>query len=186
MKLLNSGILFFTLAAALALHAVSAQAADLSYPGSQYDIGSTFFPTYSYPQNSIVPWRSDSENNLFSISSTIGERYYGTAGYALFGTQFSFPNADAHPPNANAFIDPTQPHPDFPDVVSLPSFVTSSQILGKRIAAGWAYALIDDPRLQAGPRLWTFDGTNYPPPDGTNTTGVVPYVKLGIVDGVDV
>src|SRR5262249_37269343 len=73
-----------------------------------------------------------------------------------------------------------------PDVVSLPSFVTSSQILGKRIAAGWAYALIDDPRLQAGPRLWTFDGTNYPPPDGTNTTGVVPYLKLGIVDGVDV
>src|SRR5262245_41845989 len=145
MKSLHAGILFFTLVG-LTLYAGSAQAAGLSYPGSQYDIGSTFFPTYSFPQNSIVPWRTDSESNLFSISSTIGERYYGTAGYALFGTQFSFPNADAHPPNANAFIDPTQPHTDFPDVVSLPSFVTSSQILGKRIAAGWAYALIDDPR----------------------------------------
>jgi hypothetical protein len=161
-------------------------AAQLSHPGSQYDIGGTLFPTYSFPQNSIVPWRTGSEKNLFSVSDSIGERYYGTAGYALFGTQFSFPNANANPPAPNAFINPTQPHPDFPDIINLPSFITNSQILAARIAAGWSYALIDDPRMQAGPRWWTFDGTNYPPPDGTNTTGVVPYVKLGIIDGLDI
>jgi hypothetical protein len=161
------------------------RAAQLSHPGSQFDIGGTLFPTYSFPQNSIVPWRSDSENNLFSIDSTIGERYYGTAGYALFGTQFSFPNANSNPPAPNAFINPNLPHPDFPDLIDLPSFVTNSQIFASRIAAGWSYALIDDPRLQAGIRHWTFDGTNYPPADGTNDTGVVPYVKLGIIDGSD-
>lgn len=159
--------------------------AQLSFAGSQFDLGGTFFPTYSYPQNSIVPWRSDSESNFFSISQTIGERYYGTAGYALFGTQFSFPNANANPPAPNAFINPNEPHPDFPDIVDLPGFVTDSQIFASRIAAGWPYALIDDPRLQAGIRHWTFDGTNYPPADGTNDTGVVPYVKLGIIDGTD-
>jgi hypothetical protein len=159
--------------------------AQLSYPGSQFDLGGTFFPTYSFPQNSIVPWRSDSESNLFSISQTTGERYYGTAGYALFGTQFSFPNANANPPAPNAFINPNQPHPDFPDIVELPDFVTDSQIFASRIAAGWTYALIDDPRLQHGIRQWTFDGTNYPIADGTNDTHVVPFVKLGIIDGTD-
>lgn len=178
------------LSLATAIAAVSAvgsgvQAADLTFPGSQFDVGTTNFPTYSFPQNSIVPWRSDIEENIYSVSSDIGQRYYGTAGYALFGTRFSFPNADEHPPAANAFINPTLPHPDYPDILNLPSFVTNSQIFASRIAAGWAYALVDDPRLQAGFRQWTFDGTNYPPANGSNTTGVVPFVKIGILDGTD-
>jgi hypothetical protein len=165
---------------------VSTQAASLAFNGTQFDIGGTYYPGYEFPQVDIVPWRSDGEGNLFSISSEIDHRYYGTAGYALFATRFAFPNVDAHPPAARANIDPTIGDPDYPNIIDLPNFVTNSQILGARMAAGWAYAIIDDPRMQAGPRFWTFDGTNYPPPNGTNGTGVVPFVKLGIIDGVDV
>jgi hypothetical protein len=169
-----------------------AVAAALTFAGSQFDLGDTFYPGYNFPQADIVPWRSDSEANYLSISSDIGNRYYGTAGYALFATRYSFPNADAHPPAANAVINPTTGDPNYPNIVNLPDFVTGSQILGARMAGGWGYALIDDPRMQAGFRQWTFDGTNYPPAAGPcpgescNVTGVVPFVKLGIIDGLDV
>jgi hypothetical protein len=71
-------------------------------------------------------------------------------------------------------------------MLELPEFVTDSQILATHKAGGHAYALIDDPQRQAGIRHWTFDGTNYPPADGTNTTGGIPYVKLGILTGSDI
>jgi hypothetical protein len=163
-------------------------AVDLQFLATQDDIGGTFFPTYSYPQNSIVPWRTDSEANFYSKSDIIGQRYYGQDGWALFGTQFSFPNAN--PPGvADAFINPEVGNPNFPNLINLPNFITQNQIFATRIAAGWSYALIDDPRLQAGFRKWTFDGENYPNPVGgedSNITGVVPYVKLGVLDGRDI
>ncbi len=168
-----------------------ARATAVSFTASQWDLGGTFFPGYNFPQVDIVPWRSDSEANFYSVSSEIDHRYYGTAGYALFGTRFDFPNADTHDPAvggvpANANIDPTMPHPNYPDIIDLPNFITNSQVLGKRIAGGWGYALLDDPRMQEGIRHWTFDGTNYPPANGMNGTGTVPFVKLGIIDGLDV
>ncbi len=164
----------------------SAIAVNMQFLGTQEDLGGTFFPTYSFPQNSISNWRSDSEGHFFATSDVIGQRYYAKDGWALFGTQFSFPNAN--PPGvANAFLPPEIEisNPNFENLINLPSFVTQHQIFSTRIAAGWSYALIDDPRLQAGIRHWTFDGENYPPADGTNGTGVVPYVKLGILDGRD-
>ena len=187
-KLLVAGVL---LGSVMAAGVTPTKAASLTFTGSQFDLGGTFYPKYDYPQADIVPWRSDDEGNFFSISSDIDHRYYGTAGYALFATRFDFPNADVHPPvlntvPANANIDPIAGDPNYPNIINLPNFITGSQILGARMAAGWGYAILDDPRKQAGPRLWTFDGTNYPPPDGTNGTGVVPYVKLGIIDGRDV
>jgi hypothetical protein len=172
----------------------SAQGVDLQFAGTQEDIGGTFFPTYNYPQNSIVGWRSDSEANFWSTSETIGQRYYAKDGWALFGTQFAFPNANPGGVG-NAFLPPNIElnHTDFSNLINLPSFVTQHQIFSTRIAAGWTYALIDDPRLQAGIRKWTFDGVNYPNPIGPNPgtgepgniTGVIPYVKLGILDGRD-
>src|SRR5262245_48623022 len=96
-------------------------AASLTFDGSQFDLGGTFFPTYTYPQNSIVPWRSDGEANFFSVSPDINNRYYGTAGYALFATNFSFPNADAHPPAANANINPTTGDSNYPNIINLPN-----------------------------------------------------------------
>lgn len=178
--------LFRTCCMVVGMTAAQGVMADISFLATQTNLGGTFFPTYTWPQNSIVPWRSDAEENFYSASSDINERYYGRDGYALFATRFSFPNADSHPPAADAFINPTTGNPDYPNLISLPSFVTGSQIFAERMAAGWAYALIDDPRLQAGPRLWTFDGVNYPPPTAENVTGVTPYVKLGVLDGRDV
>jgi hypothetical protein len=172
----------------------SAQGVDLQFSGTQEDIGGTFFPTYTWKQNSIVPWRSDSEANFWSTSEVIGQRYYAKDGWALFGTQFAFP--DANPGGvANAFLPPeiVMSNPNFQNLINLPSFVTQHQIFSTRIAAGWSYALIDDPRLQAGIQKWTFDGVNYPNPIGPNPetgdpgniTGVNPFVKLGILDGRD-
>jgi len=163
------------------LMTANVQAASVQFVGTHADIGGTFFPAYNFPQASIVPWRSDSANNLFAVSSTSPNRYYGTAGYALFATQFAFPNAN--PPGAsNAFI-PIDGNADFENILGLPTWVTDSEVVANRIAGGFTYALIDDPRLQGGERWWTFDGTDYPAPDGTNTTGVVPYVKLGVITG---
>ena len=161
----------------------AARGATLQFVGTHYDVGGTFFPGYNYPQNSIVPWRSDSAANIYATSSESPNRYYGTAGYALFGTRFDFPSANSFP--GFAFNDPADDS-IYPNMIDLPDFVSESQILATRKSGGWTYALIDDPSMQAGVRRWTFDGTNYPIPDGTNTTGVVPYVKLGVLDGPDI
>lgn len=155
----------------------------LEFAGSQYDLGGTFFPSGT-PPCCIVPWRSDSAANVFAMSDQPPNRYYGQDGYALFATMFLYP--DANVGYSSSVNDPIFTANDFyVDILDLPSFITDSEILATRKAGGWAYALIDDPRLQAGVRHWTFDGTNYPPADGTNTTGGIPYVKLGILNGSD-
>jgi hypothetical protein len=162
-----------------------ASAAQLEYVGTHYDIGDTFFPAYNFPnQCCFTPWHSDSGSNVFSVKNTFPDRYYGTDGWALFGTKFDFPNANAT--GEQFYLDTDDPQ--FPNVFDLPGFVTDSLILtldhdGK--AGGGSAALIDDPARQAGLRQWTFDGVNYPPADGTNTTGSVPYLKIGFLHGWD-
>lgn len=166
----------------IACAAGASSAADLEFAGTDYDIGGTFFPTYSYPQNSIVPWRSDSGGNTFAVVQGGGERYYGTAGYTLFRTIFDFPNGNSTPGQTGLRTDPET---TFANITDLPDFVTASDVIAHEWAGGFTYALIDDPVLQHGIRWWTFDGTNYPPPTGSNGTGVVPYVKLGVLNGWD-
>lgn len=167
-------------AGALGAAAVAAQAASVEFVGTQFDIGGTFFPGYNFPQASIVPWRSDSASNVFSVSSESPNRYYGTDGYAMFATRFEFPNANATGGNANV---PIGGDATFENLTDLPSWVSGTEVIANRLAGGFTYALIDDPQRQAGVRWWTFDGTDYPPPDGDNTTGVNPYVKLGVITG---
>lgn len=161
----------------------------LSFAGSHYDIGGTVFPAYSYPQTCIVPWRSNSVDNVMD-SDGDGDDYYGTAGYILFATRFDFP--DANPPNSGNSSLPVKKATEgsaeslsYPIIADLPGFVVSWEIIAERMAGGWSYALIDDPRHQHGIRLWTFDGKHYPPPTNENTTGVVPFLKIGVIDGPD-
>ncbi len=161
----------------------------MHFKGSHYDIGGTFFPGYAFPQNSIVPWRTKLPDNVFD-SDGDGDDHYGTAGYILFATRFDFPDAN---PNgvakfelkpAGDFRSP-EGHNEYPNLVDLPDFISNWEILSSRMAGGGAYALIDDPRLQRGPRYWTFDGKSYPLPTGENGTGTVPFVKLGVLYGPD-
>jgi len=166
------------------------RAVTLDFAGSQFDL-TNFFPNGATPPCCIVPWRSDSENNTFAVSNEVPNRYYGTAGYALFATRFDYP--DQNLGYTSTVEDPFFSANDFfIDMISLPSFVADSQILSTHKAAGWAYALIDDPVLQHGYREWTFDGVNYPPAQGPcpgpecNVTGGIPYVKLGILTGNDI
>jgi len=169
---------------ALVVSANTGHAVSLNFVGNQEDIGDTFFPSGT-PSCCVVPWSSDSGANVFAASDQSPDRYYGTAGYALFATQFEYPNANVG--YSSSVTDPIFADNDYYiDRLDLPSFVTDSEILATRKAGGWAYALIDDPALQHGIRQWTFDGVNYPPADGTNTTGGIPYVKIGLLDGSDI
>jgi hypothetical protein len=165
-------------------------AVELDFVGSQIDL-SPFYSNGATPPCCIVPWRSDSPGNTFAVSNEVPNRYYGTAGYALFATRFDYP--DQNLGYTSTVTDPIFTANDlFVDKIELPSFVTNSQILSSHKAAGWAYSLIDDPVLQHGYREWTFDGANYPPAAGPcpgpncNVTGGIPYVKLGLLTGNDI
>jgi hypothetical protein len=168
----------------------ASRAVSLNFAGSQMDVGGTFYPNGATPPCCIVPWRSDYDTNVFAVSNEAPNRYYGTAGYALFATRFDYP--DQNLGYFSTVSDPIFADNDlFIDMLNLPSFVTDSQILATHKAGGWAYALIDDPVLQQGYREWTFDGVNYPPAAGPcpgescNVTGGIPYVKLGLLTGSD-
>lgn len=165
-------------------------AVTLQFVGTQLDL-TPFYPNGATPPCCIVPWRSDSAANTFATSTEVPDRYYGRAGYALFATRFDYPdqNLGYYAPITDPFFAAND---FFIDKINLPSFVANSQILSTHKAAGWAYALIDDPDLQHGYREWTFDGVNYPPAQGPcpgpecNVTGGIPYVKLGLLTGSDV
>ncbi|QDS98846.1 hypothetical protein [Adhaeretor mobilis] len=163
----------------------AAKAVDLSFAGSHNDIGGTFFPGAG-PANVqsyvVVPWRSDSANNTFSASSDSGQRYYGRDGYALFGTRFDYPNANATS-GASAHPEDTFFPLAFPDLVDLPDFVTYSEVLSSKVAGGYPYALIDDPALTAGYRDFNWGDTQSPPANPAHSQA--PYVKQGILDGWD-
>lgn len=147
-----------------------AQAVSLSYVGTDYDL-TNLFPGGSTPYV-VVPWRSDYHSKPLDGD---GNNVYGSAGYALFGTRFDYPNANAT--GGNAFVNPID-NSVYPNIISLPSFVSSSQILSSRKAGGWAYSLIDDPQQTNGARNWNWGDTQTPP-----SSGQAPYVKMGILDG---
>ena len=152
----------------------AAQAVSLSYVGSDYDL-TTLFPGGG-PANVtpyvVAPWRSNYTVKQFDAD---GNNVYGSAGYALFGTRFDYPNANAT--GGNAFVNPTDNNV-FPNIIDLPSFVSSSQIRSSRKAGGWSYALIDDPRVTNGARDWDWGQSQSP-----QSIGQAAYVKLGILDG---
>jgi hypothetical protein len=166
--------------AAVAIAATSAssvRAVTLSYVGTDFDL-TNLFPGGG-PANAnayvVVPWRSDYTVKQFDGD---GNNVYGSAGYALFGTRFDYPNANAT--GGNAFVNPND-NAVYPNIIDLPSFVSSSQILSSRKAGGWAYSLIDDPRLTNGARDWDWGQSQSPA-----SSGQAPYVKLGILDGTGV
>lgn len=147
-----------------------ARAVSLSYVGSDYDL-TNLFPGGSTPYV-VVPWRS---NYHVKPLDGDGNNVYGSAGYALFGTRFDYPNANAT--GGNAFVNPTD-NAVYPNIINLPSFVSGSQILSSRKAGGWAYSLIDDPQLTNGVRDWNWGDAQTPA-----SSGQAPYVKMGILDG---
>lgn len=174
----------------LAVAAEASHAVSLSFAGTQTNLGSTFYPGYGDPPCCVVPWRTDIAANTFAVSNESPNRYYGTAGYALFATMFTYPNSDAG--FSGSVSNPIFTSNDFyVDKIELPSFVSKSQIMSTGKAGGWGYAIIDDPALQHGYRQWTFDGVNYPDAQGPcpgpscNVNGGIPYVKLGLLDGND-
>ena len=154
--------------------ASEARAVSLSYVGTDYDL------TNLYPGGGpadvapyvVAPWRSDYTTKQFDGD---GNNVYGSAGYALFGTRFDYPNANLT--GGNAFVNPND-NSVFPNIVNLPSFVSSAQILSSRKAGGWAYSLIDDPQLTNGARNWDWGQSQSP-----QSSGQAPYVKMGILDG---
>ena len=162
--------LFAAAVLAVGTMGAEAQAVSLSYVGTDYDL-TNLFPGGSTPYV-VVPWRSD--YHLKPLDGD-GNNVYGSAGYALFGTRFDYPNANAT--GGNAFVNPTD-NSVYPNIINLPSFVSGSQILSSRKAGGWAYSLIDDPQQTNGARNWAWGDTQTPP-----SSGQAPYVKMGILDG---
>ena len=152
---------------------VVSDAATLGYVGSDYDIGGTFFPGGSAPYV-VVPWRSSTTPKLYDGD---GNNVYGSAGYALFGTQFAWPNPGCCG-SSQPFASAT-----WPNLVSLPSFVTSTQNLTANKVGGWGYALVDDPTLVNGFRDYTWGNTQSPPVSPVDSQSA--YVKIGILDGPD-
>lgn len=159
-------------------------AVTLEFAGSQANLDNGFFPGGQLPYVTAY-WRSDTEANVFAVSQDSPNRYYGTAGYALFGTTFTYPDANELGGQPN--LNPDGSDPLYPNIISTPSWVAASQPLSTRMAGGYGYSLIDDPVLQHGVRHWTFDGTNYPEAgEGVPVTGQNPYVKIGFLDGGDI
>ena len=145
--------------------------------GSQFDIGGTFFPGGS-PPYLVAPWRSDiSAKTLDADANNV----YGSAGYALFATQFNWPNVECCGSSV-PFNDPT-----YPNIISLPTFVDATQNLTANKVGGWVYALIDDPTLVNGFRDYNWGDAQTP--SVADLTGQPhsqsAYVKLGVVDGND-
>jgi Dockerin type I domain len=167
-----------------------ASAAQLNFVGTQFDVGGKNFPNYNFlprppdgpGQCCFVPWRTDSSGNIYSARSTPTGRYYGVDGWALFGTMFEFPNANTTNYNIDyRLVD----DPQLPNLEQVPYFVSQTQILAHHKGGADYAALIDDPRTQWGGRWWTFDGVNYPPPNSSNGTGSIPYLKTGYLHGWD-
>ena len=171
------------LAAAIGASA-STGAAVVQFAGSQANLDNGLFPGGGLPYVTAY-WRTSTTNNVYATSSGDFEQFYGRAGYALFATRFAYPSVNDGISDPN--IAPDGEDPLFPNLIDLPSWVAESQILAERMAGGFAYSLIDDPRLMFdGTRQWTFDGVNYPPATGMNGTGQNPYVKIGFLDGRDI
>jgi len=151
----------------------SSQAAVLDYAGTHFDIGGTFFPGGA-PPYVVVPWRSEISAKPMDID---GNNVYGSAGYALFATQFNWPNQGCC--GSSVPVDSAT----YPNLIDLPSFISDSQFLVSNKVGGWGYALIDDPTLVNGYRDYNWGDTQDPPVDPPNSQS--PYVKMGIIEGID-
>src|SRR5262249_27128448 len=101
---------------AIALWATSSYAASLNYVGTDYDIGGTFFPGGA-PPYVVAPWRSETTLKNFDLD---GNNVYGSAGYAMFGTEFSYPTFPGCCGSSVPFASATHPN-----IVNLPSFVSA-------------------------------------------------------------
>jgi hypothetical protein len=162
---------------ATATLATSAFAVTLGFTGSENDIGGTFFPGGAAPYV-VVPWRSEGIPKTLDVD---GNNVYGSAGYAMFATTATYPDANLIGGEANI---PTSGDDLFPNLIDLPSWVADSEILAQRMAGGWAYSLIDDPQLVNGYRDYNWGDSQTPPVDPPHSQS--PYVKLGILDGGDI
>jgi hypothetical protein len=127
----------------------------------------------------VVPWRSEILEKPLDAD---GNDVFGSAGFALFATTFSYPDANAI--CCDAFINPAEEDPLFPNIINLPTWVTGSQILAERMAGGYSYALIDDPVLTNGYRDYNWGDTQSPPANPEHSQA--PYVKMGFLDGLDI
>lgn len=159
----------------------SLSAATLEYAGSHANLVNLFpgggpADVQSYV---VVPWRSEI---LAKPLDADGNNVYGSAGYALFATTFTYPNANAI--CCEAFIDPVEGDPLFPNIIDLPGWVADSQILAERMAGGFGYSLIDDPVLTNGYRDYNWGDTQSPPANPLHSQA--PYVKMGFLDGLDI
>ncbi len=165
-------------AAVAALCGISAgvanvQAASLSFVGSDYDLV-PLYPGGSAPYV-VVPWRSDIKAKAFDID---GNDVYGSDGYALFATQFNWPNQGCCG-SSQPFASAT-----YPNKIELPSYVTATANLVTNKVGGWTYALIDDPALVNGYRDYNWGDTLVPPVSPLHSQS--PYMKMGILDGGDI
>jgi hypothetical protein len=184
MKLNRYGMMGMAAIAVVIGMGSATSAATLDFVGSQANLDNGFFPGGQLPYVTAY-WRSDDPNNIYAASSESPNRYYGASGYALFATTFTYPDANQLPGVPN--LNPDGSNPDYPNIISTPDWVASSQPLATRMAGGYGYSLIDDPALQHGVRHWTFDGFDYPDAgSGAPVTGQNPYVKMGFLDGGDI
>ncbi len=158
----------------------SSHALTLTTVGTHYDIGGTDFPGGD-PPYVVVPWRTET---LAKPLDADGNNVYGSAGYALFATQFNWPNVECCGSEVEFDND------FYPNMIQLPNFISDSATLTANKVGGWNYALVDDPTLVNGYRDYNWGDTLDPPvgqitnPPAPNSQS--PYVKLGILDGNDV
>jgi len=169
-----------TFALAWVAPASAGLAASLSFVGAQYDLPFGGLGGAHNGPYLEAGWRTSTPINVYAQGTAYPDQYYGKAGYALFATTFTYPDASATALNANI---PIAGDATYQNLYDLPSWVTGSQIHATRLAGGGVYDLIDDPRLMVGERWFSFDGVNYPPPTATNNTGQNPYVQIGFIVG---
>jgi hypothetical protein len=160
-------------AACLAAVSNSTAFAAISYVGSHYDMVN-LFPGGTAPYV-VSPWRSEINPKPLDID---GNDVYGSDGYALFATQFAWPNpgcCGSSVPVGSA---------TWPNMIDVPSYVAASQFLVTNKVGGWTYALIDDPTLVNGYRDYNWGDTLSPPVSPPNSQS--PYVKMGNIEGTDI
>jgi hypothetical protein len=157
-----------------ALVAVDSRAASLTFVGSDTDLVN-LYPGGTAPYV-VVPWRSDIKAKAFDID---GNDVYGSDGYALFATQFGWPNPTGCCGASQPFASAT-----YPNKIELPSYVSGSTNLVNNKVGGWEYSLIDDPALVNGYRDYNWGDTLAPPVNPLHSQS--PYLKMGILDGGDI
>lgn len=158
---------------AASLAAIDVHAVTLSFVGSDNDLLDQL--PAGTPPLVVVPWRSEFKTKLYDID---GNNVYGSAGYAMFATKFDWYPRQGCCGGTVPFDSPT-----YPNLISLPSFVTGSQNLTQNKVGDWIYSLIDDPELVNGYRDYNWGMTQDPPRPGPDQS---PYVRLGILDGDDI